>query len=59
MGEIAESLLDFFFYMLDEFVWRPDYLPSSGVGLPQINFDALGFLHTSSCSKLTIYSYRK
>jgi hypothetical protein len=35
-----EPLLDFLFFMLEEFVWRPDYLPSSGVGLPQLNFDA-------------------
>lgn len=35
-----ESLLDFLFYMLEAFVWRPFYMPHSGVGLPQIDFDA-------------------
>lgn len=35
-----ESLLDFLFYMLEAFVWRPYYMPNSGVGLPQIDFDA-------------------
>lgn len=39
-GTIKETLLDFLFYMLESFIWRPDYLPFSGVGLPQINFDA-------------------
>lgn len=39
-GDFRESLLDFLFYMLESFVWRPDYLPPSGVGLPQIDFDA-------------------
>ncbi|MDI6915530.1 MAG: RNA-directed DNA polymerase, partial [Desulfitobacteriaceae bacterium] len=39
-GLFEESFLDFLFYMLDAFVWRPDYLPQSGVGLPQIDFDA-------------------
>ncbi len=32
--------------MLEAFVWRPDYLPLSGYGLPQVYFDAprlLGF----------------
>ncbi len=40
MDAIDEGLLDFLFYMLEAFVWRPDYLPISGIGLPQINFDA-------------------
>ncbi|WP_223294411.1 RNA-directed DNA polymerase [Geitlerinema sp. PCC 7407] len=35
-----ECLLDFLFFMLDFFMWKPDYLPLSGIGLPQINFDA-------------------
>ena len=40
MGQFEESLLDFLFYMLESFVWRPFYMPLSGVGLPQIDFDA-------------------
>jgi len=39
-GEFKEVLVDFLFFMLERFIWRPDYLPFSGVGLPQINFDA-------------------
>lgn len=35
-----EPVMDFLFMMLEAFVWRPDYIPFSGVGLPQINFDA-------------------
>ncbi|WP_421535662.1 hypothetical protein [Priestia sp. D3YE.R1] len=39
-GKIEESLLDFLFFMVENFVWRPDYLPLSGMGLPQLNYDA-------------------
>ena len=39
-GPFDEALLDFLFFMLEAFVWRPDYLPLSGYGLPQVNFDA-------------------
>ncbi|RUS99571.1 hypothetical protein DSM107003_01550 [Trichormus variabilis SAG 1403-4b] len=39
-GQFDEELLDFLFFMLESFVWRPDYLPLSGFGLPQVNFDA-------------------
>ncbi|EDX73939.1 hypothetical protein MC7420_5819 [Coleofasciculus chthonoplastes PCC 7420] len=35
-----EGFLDFLFFMLEAFVWRPDYLPLSGLGLPQVEFDA-------------------
>lgn len=40
MGTLAEPLLDFLFFMLEAFTWRPHYMPLSGVGLPQIDFDA-------------------
>ena len=40
LGEISEVLLDFIFYLFERFVWRPDYLPFPGKGLPQINLDA-------------------
>ena len=40
LAKFEESALDFIFYVLEAFVWRPEYIPSSGVGLPQINFDA-------------------
>lgn len=36
----SHSVLDFLFFLLDAFTWRPFYMPASGVGLPQINFDA-------------------
>ena len=36
---IEGPVLDFMFYILESFVWRPDYIPHPGVGLPQINFD--------------------
>ena len=31
---------NFLFFLLDAFTWRPYYMPASGVGLPQLNFDA-------------------
>jgi hypothetical protein len=40
MGHFEEPLLDFLFFMLEAFVWRPFYMPFAGVGLPQIDFDA-------------------
>jgi hypothetical protein len=40
MGEFNEDLLNFLFYMLEAFTWRPFYMPHSGVGLPQVDFDA-------------------
>jgi hypothetical protein len=39
-GAFNETVLDFLFFLLDAFTWRPFYMPQSGVGLPQINFDA-------------------
>lgn len=40
LGPFKEDLLNVLFYILEGFVWRPSYIPYSGVGLPQINFDA-------------------
>jgi hypothetical protein len=39
-GKFSENLLNFLSYLLEAFSWRPYYMPHSGVGLPQINFDA-------------------
>ena len=39
-GQFDEALLDLLFYLLESFLWRPDFLPLTGVGLPQLNFDA-------------------
>lgn len=35
-----EVILDFLFMILQGLSWTPDYLPSSGRGLPQVDFDA-------------------
>lgn len=35
-----EVILDILFAVLDELCWKPDYLPSSQIGLPQVQFDA-------------------
>jgi len=40
LSRFEETTLDFLFYLLEGFVLRPEYIPLSGVGLPQINFDA-------------------
>jgi hypothetical protein len=40
LARIEQPVLDLLFYLLEAFVWRPDYIPFSGVGLPQIDFDA-------------------
>ncbi len=37
---IDEVTLDILFAVLDKVSWRPDYLPSPGRSLPQVNFDA-------------------
>ncbi|CAK7047559.1 MAG: hypothetical protein DESF_01992 [Desulfovibrio sp.] len=39
-GHFTESFLDFLFFMIDHFLWRPDYIPNSGKGLAQINLEA-------------------
>ncbi len=40
LGGIPEVLLDILFDLIDRISWRPDYLPSMGTGLPQVQFDA-------------------
>jgi hypothetical protein len=37
---VDEVVLDMVFYILDKYNWRPDYIPGSSRGLPQMNFDA-------------------
>lgn len=39
-GHFTESFLDFLFFMIDHFSWRPDYIPNTGKGLAQINLEA-------------------
>lgn len=40
LGEIEEVILDVLFLVLDAISWRRDHLPSKGIGLPQVQFDA-------------------
>jgi len=40
LHSFPEELIDLLFLLLEAFVWRPNYIPFSGVGLPQIQFDA-------------------
>lgn len=40
IARFDQYLLDFLFFILAEYSPRGDYLPSPGVGLPQLNFDA-------------------
>ncbi len=40
LNAAEEKVLDLLLYLLEAFVWRPDYIPHSGVGLPQLDFDA-------------------
>ncbi len=35
-----EVILDILISLLDQLSWRPDYLPSPSIGLPQVQFDA-------------------
>lgn len=48
LGYLSEIYLDFIFFVLEKLVWRPDYLPYSGTGLPQINID---------CPRLLAHSF--
>jgi hypothetical protein len=43
-GGLDEVILDLIFYILEKYSWRPDYIPGTNRGLPQMNFDAHGFL---------------
>lgn len=37
---IKEPVVDFLMYMLSGMCWRPDYMPTREVGMPQIDIDA-------------------
>lgn len=39
-GLEKEHALDLLLYLLDSMLWRPDYMPNYGIGLPQIDLDA-------------------
>lgn len=37
---MEECVLDMLIYVLSELLWRPDYMPRTEIGLPQIDLDA-------------------
>ncbi|MFC3097503.1 RNA-directed DNA polymerase [Alteraurantiacibacter palmitatis] len=39
-GLEKEYSLDLLLFILDAMLWRPDYMPNFGIGLPQMDFDA-------------------
>lgn len=39
-GLEKEHALDLLLYILDAMLWRPDYMPNFGIGLPQMDLDA-------------------
>lgn len=39
-GLEKEHALDLLLFILDATLWRPDYMPNIGIGLPQMDFDA-------------------
>lgn len=57
LGRIEEVFLDFLFYMVEAATWRPDYLPLTGTGLPQIQFDAPRILAHSFLYEVDRYLY--
>lgn len=44
IAAFPEAILDLTVHVLANISWRPDYLPSSGVGIPQLDFDAVSLL---------------
>jgi hypothetical protein len=40
LGLEREYALDLLLYILDAMLWRPDYMPNYGIGVPQMDFDA-------------------
>lgn len=40
LGHFAAPVLDILFYSLESLTWRPEYLPRSNTGLPQIQSEA-------------------
>lgn len=37
---VRENVLDLILYIFEHYCWRPDYMPHSMRGIPQMNFDA-------------------
>jgi hypothetical protein len=44
---LDEVVLDLIFFILERYNWRPDYIPGTNRGLPQMNFDAPRLLANS------------
>ncbi len=55
---INEDVLDFIFFILENYNWRPDYMPDKRMGLPQMNFDAPRLLAHSFLFELDRYLTR-
>lgn len=59
-GLEKEHALDLLLFVLDSMLWRPDYMPNYGIGLPQMNLDAPRLLaHTHLFEIDEIFSKRK
>lgn len=54
-GLEREYALDLLLFILETMLWRPDYMPNPGIGLPQMNLDAprlLGHTHLYEIDQL-------
>ncbi len=52
IAKINENVLNLLFFLLEALAWRPFFMPHSGVGLPQIDFDAPRLLATAYLFKV-------
>ena len=52
IAKISENVLNLLFFALEALTWRPYFMPHSGVGLPQIDFDAPRLLANAYLFKL-------
>jgi hypothetical protein len=59
MGHFDETMLDFIFKVFESLVWRPDYVPFPGHGLPQINLDAPRLLGHAFLFEIDVYLAQK
>ena len=58
-GHFSEGFLDFLFFMVEHFAWRPDYIPYSGKGLAQMNIEAVRVLAHAYLFDVDSYLERK
>lgn len=59
LAHLREETVDFLFFMLEGMYWRPDYIPASGVGLPQIQFDAPRLLANAYLFEVDAHLHRR